>query len=287
MASLARNRRWEVVPFDAGAAQLIEDSCGVSSLAARIMAGRGICDAQQARDFLSPSLDRDWADPLLIPGLGAVVARLQHALEAGEHIAVFGDFDVDGISATCLLTSGLRDLGGNVTPFIPKRFGEGYGLSQIAVERLLETCAPDLIVTVDTGIASAKECDELLEHGIDVAVTDHHEPGDLVPQGVPVCDPKLDPECPSRELAGVGVALKVIDELGHRMGQPDLWREYTDIATLGTVSDMMLLTGENRSLVAEGIARLRRVKNPGLAALAVATSPRCLPTTWPSPLSRA
>ena len=95
MASLARNRRWEVVPFDAGAAQLIEDSCGVSSLAARIMAGRGICDAQQARDFLSPSLDRDWADPLLIPGLDAVVARLQHALEAGEHIAVFGDFDVE------------------------------------------------------------------------------------------------------------------------------------------------------------------------------------------------
>ena len=269
MASLARNRRWEVVPFDAGAAQLIEDSCGVSSLAARIMAGRGICDAQQARDFLSPSLDRDWADPLLIPGLDAVVVRLQHALEAGEHVAVFGDFDVDGISATCLLTSGLRDLGGNVTPFIPKRFGEGYGLSQIAVERLLETCAPDLIVTVDTGIASAKECAELLERGIDVAVTDHHEPGDLVPQGVPVCDPKLDPECPSRELAGVGVALKVIDELGHRMGQPDLWREYTDIATLGTVSDMMLLTGENRSLVAEGIARLRRVENPGLAALAV------------------
>ena len=109
MASLARNRRWEVVPFDAGAAQLIEDSCGVSSLAARIMAGRGICDAQQARDFLSPSLDRDWADPLLIPGLDAVVARLQHALGAGEHIAVFGDFDVDGISATCLLTSVLRE----------------------------------------------------------------------------------------------------------------------------------------------------------------------------------
>lgn len=269
MASLARNRRWEVVPYDPQTARLIEEACGVSPLAARIMAGRGIASAEQARDFLAPSLERDWADPHLIPGLDDVVGRLQRAIEAGEQIAVFGDFDVDGISATCLMTSGLRDLGAHVTPFIPKRFGEGYGLSQAAVERLLETCAPDLIVTVDTGIASAREVAELLGQGIDVAVTDHHEPGDLVPQGVPVCDPKIDPDCPSRELAGVGVALKVIDVLGKRLGQPQLWRGYTDIATLGTVSDMMLLTGENRSLVADGVERMRAVQNPGLAALAV------------------
>lgn len=269
MASLARNRRWEVVSFEPDDARLIEQACGVSPLAARIMAGRGITGVAQARDFLHPSLERDWADPYAIPGLGQVADRLQRAIEAGEHIAVFGDFDVDGISATCLMTSGLRDLGGDVTPFIPKRFGEGYGLSQVAVARLLESCTPDLIVTVDTGIASAAECAELLAQGIDVAVTDHHEPGDLVPQGVPVCDPKIDPDCPSRELAGVGVALKVIDALGKRMGNPDLWRGYTDIATLGTVSDMMLLTGENRSLVAEGIERMRTVHNPGLAALAV------------------
>ena len=268
MASLARSKRWEVVSYDPDVASLIADECHVSPLAARIMAGRGITTAQQARDFLSPSLERDWADPYLIPGMAEVVGRLLAAIEAGEQIAVFGDFDVDGISATCLMTRGLRDLGAKVEPFIPLRFGEGYGLSQAAVERLLTFCKPDLIVTVDTGIASAKECRELLAAGIDVAITDHHEPGDLVPQGVPVCDPKIDPDCPSRELAGVGVALKVIQALGAKLGKPDVWRDYTDIATLGTVSDMMLLTGENRSLVADGIGRIRSLNNPGLVCLA-------------------
>ena len=268
MASLARSRRWEVVPYDHDAASLIEEKLHLSPLAARIMAGRGITTEQQARDFLSPSLERDWADPYLIPGMAEVVERLLLAIERGEQIAVFGDFDVDGISATCLMTRGLRDLGGKVEPFIPMRFGEGYGLSSAAVDRLFQTCTPDLIVTVDTGIASARECDELLARGIDVAITDHHEPGDLVPQGVPVCDPKLDPDCVSRELAGVGVALKVIQALGDKRGKPGSWRHYTDIATLGTVSDMMLLTGENRALVSDGIARIRLMRNPGLVALA-------------------
>ena len=269
MTSLALNKRWEVVPYDAQAAELIEAACGVTPLVARIMAGRGICTVDDARRFLTPSLDRDWEDPLLIPGLAQVVDRLEAALRAGESVVVFGDFDVDGISATCLLTSALRDLGGRVTPFIPRRFDEGYGLSAAAVERLFDSVRPDLIVTVDTGIASAREVEALLAEGVDVAVTDHHEPGDLVPQGVPVCDPKLDPACPSRELAGVGVALKVVCVLGARMGQPDLWRSYTDVATLGTVSDMMLLTGENRSLVADGMSRMRRVQRCGLAALAL------------------
>ncbi len=268
MASLSRSKRWELIPYDPQAAECIEAACGVTPLVARIMAGRGISEAEEARTFLTPSLDRDWEDPLLIPGLSEVVDRLERAVSSGEDVAVFGDFDVDGISATCLLTSALRELGASVTPFIPRRFDEGYGLSAAAVERLLELVRPGLIVTVDTGIAAAEEVAALLEAGIDVAVTDHHEPGDLVPRGVPVCDPKLDPACPSRELAGVGVALKVVCVLGARLGRPDLWRTYTDIATLGTVSDMMLLSGENRSLVAEGIQRMRSVQRRGLAALA-------------------
>ena len=269
MTSLAHSSRWELVPYDPEVASSLEAACGVTPLVARIMAGRGISTASEAARFLQPSLDRDWEDPTLIPGLVAVVDRLERALEADEKIAVFGDFDVDGISATCLLTSALRELGGDVTPFIPRRFDEGYGLSGAAVERLLEVVRPDLIVTVDTGIAAQVEVQALLASGIDVAVTDHHEPGDLVPQGVPVCDPKLDPQCPSRELAGVGVALKVVNVLGARRGNPGLWRTYTDLATLGTVSDMMLLTGENRSLVAEGVQRLRTMPRLGLSALAV------------------
>ena len=268
MSSLARSRSWEVVRCDPQLAARIERQAGVTPLVARIMAGRGIVEPADVERFLAPSLTRDWEDPTLIPGLPEVVERLDAALDGGERIAVFGDFDVDGISATCLMTRALRDLGGEVTPFIPRRFDEGYGLSRAALDRLVEMAGPDLIVTVDTGIAGRDEVAMLLEEGIDVAITDHHEPADLVPQGVPVCDPKLSEDCPSRDLAGVGVALKVICELGARRGRPDLWRTYTDVATLGTVSDMMLLSGENRSLVADGVCRLRCAQLPGLAALA-------------------
>lgn len=270
MASLASSRRWELASYDPGRAARLEAACGVSPLVARIMDGRGMSDPEEARRFLTPSLERDWEDPAAVPGLAEVADRLGRALDSGESIAVFGDFDVDGISATCLLTSALRQMGGQVTPFIPRRFDEGYGISRPAVERLLEQVTPDLLVTVDTGIAAAEEVEALRSMGIDAAVTDHHEPGDLVPRGIPVCDPKLDPSCPSGELAGVGVALKVVCELGARRGMPGLWREYTDIATLGTVSDMMLLTGENRALAADGVARMRSAPRLGLEALAEA-----------------
>ncbi len=270
MTALARSRSWEVRAYDSAAAESIRRELGINPLVARIMAGRGIVGVDAARRFLSPSLDRDWLDPAIIPGMGALVDRLELALDRGERIAVFGDFDVDGISATCLLTQGLRALGGEVVPFIPRRFDEGYGLSKAALSRLIEMAHPSLIVTVDTGIAGKAEVADLLERGIDAVITDHHEPADLVPEGVPVCDPKIDPDCPSRELAGAGVALKVVCELGGRRHEPDLWRQYTDLATLGTVSDLMVLTGENRSLVAEGITRLQHSSRPGIVALAAA-----------------
>ena len=154
MSSLARSKRWEVVEADPQVSARIEQLAGVSPLVARIMAGRGITDPEDVMRFLSPSLDRDWSDPALIPGLTEVVDRLWRALVEGERIAVFGDFDVDGISATCLLTRALRELGGEVVPFIPRRFDEGYGLSRAALDRLVEMAHPDLIVTVDTGIAA-------------------------------------------------------------------------------------------------------------------------------------
>jgi single-stranded-DNA-specific exonuclease len=232
------------------------------------MVARGIETPEAAHEFLSPSLERDWHDPLVIPGLSDVADRVEAALDAHETIAIFGDFDVDGMSSTCLLTLGLRALGADVHPFIPHRFDEGYGLSREALDRVVEGCHPDLVVTVDTGIASAREVEFALGEGIDVCVTDHHEPADLVPSTVPVADPKLDPDNPSRELAGAGVALKLVCELGRRRGMPDLWLRYTDVCCLGTVSDMMLLTGENRALVADGIERMRHTDRPGLVALA-------------------
>ena len=268
MAGLDGSRRWAVLPHDAAAERALVSELEVPSLVARVLAARGLADPADARAFITPSLERDWCDPLCIPGMAEAADRLERALDAGETIAVFGDFDVDGMSSTCLLTLALRRLGADVHPFIPHRFGEGYGLSREALDRVRTRCAPDLVVTVDNGIAAAREVAWLVGEGVDVVVTDHHEPADLVPEGVPVTDPKLSPECPSRELAGAGVALKLVCELGRRRGMPELWLDYVDVAALGTLSDMMLLAGENRALVAEGIRLMRQGGRPGLAALA-------------------
>ena len=268
MGGLATSKRWSLLPDNPTAERELVDALDVSPLVARVLASRGLTTAEEAERFLSPSLERDWADPLDIPGMGEAADRVERALSAHETIAVFGDFDVDGMSATCLLTLALRRLGADVHPYIPHRFGEGYGLSREALARVMDGCNPSLIITVDNGIAAAAEVEWLVGQGIDVVITDHHEPADLVPRGVPVTDPKLSADCYSRELAGAGVALKLVDELGRRLGAPDLWREYTDVATLGTLSDMMLLVGENRALVTDGIARMRRTTRPGLVALA-------------------
>ena len=268
MAGLVGSKRWQILEGDEGESRHLASELGITPLVARVLVARGITDADAARAFLSPSLERDWCDPLCIPGLREAADRLERAIGLGETVAVFGDFDVDGMSAATLLSLGLRQLGADVYAFIPDRFAEGYGLSDTALARVVDACHPDLIVTVDNGIAAAREVEGLLARGIDVVITDHHEPADLVPKGVPVCDPKLDPTCPSRELAGVGVALKIICELGLRLGMPDLWRSLTDLACLGTVSDMMLLQGENRALVADGIARMRTTTRPGIVALA-------------------
>ena len=268
MSGLRESGRWHVLPADIAAEHEVRSATGVSSLAARVMVARGIRTGQEAREFLTPSLERDWHDPLELPGLPEAASRVEAAVRAGEVIAVFGDFDVDGMSSTCLLTLALRELGAEVHPYIPRRFGEGYGLSAEALERVVEGCHPSLIITVDNGIAAAAEVKAVRSHGIDVVVTDHHEPADLVPEGVPVCDPKLDHACPSCDLAGAGVALKLVHELGRRFGVPELWRSYTDMATLGTISDMMNLTRENRALVSEGIERMRHTDRPGIVALA-------------------
>ena len=271
MSSLKTTHRWRVAPANPEVERDLVDGLDVAPLVARIMASRGISSVEEGRLFLTPSLERDWQDPMIIPGMPGVVDRVERAVRERESIAVFGDFDVDGITSTCLLTEGLRALGADVQPFIPHRFDEGYGISQAALDRVVAACEPSLIVTVDNGIAAREEVSYLTGRGIDLVVTDHHEPSDMVPQGVPLTDPKLESEGPSRELAGAGVALKLVQELGRRLGQPDLWRSFTEVAALGTVSDMMPLTPENRALVADGIARMRATSRPGYIALAALT----------------
>ena len=217
MSSLKTTHRWAVAQQNPELEKELSTGLGIPGLVARIMVAHGIGSIKEGQLFLTPSLDRDWADPLIIPGMSVVADRVERAIRNHEHIAVFGDFDVDGITSTCLLTEALRTFGADVTPFIPHRFDEGYGLSRAALDRVNELAHPQLIVTVDNGIAAKEEVSYLENLGIDLVVTDHHEPSDQVPQGVPLTDPKLEDEGPSRELAGAGVALKLVQVLGERL----------------------------------------------------------------------
>lgn len=259
-------------------AALIARELGLPRFVASVMVSRGIDTLQEARRFIEPSLERDWRNPYEIEGMQEVVDALEGAVKERKHIVVFGDFDLDGISATTVMTRGIRALGGKVTPFIPSRFSEGYGLSLAALERV-KRIGCDLIVTVDCGISCRDEVKAALDAGMSVVVTDHHEASDSVPQGVPLVDPKAQQDSPSHILAGVGVALKVIQALGSRFGFPHLWRSYTDFATLGTVADLMPMRDENRALVAEGLWQMNQEPRPCIAALAAASGMEGKPLT--------
>lgn len=266
MASEHKIHRASFSSEDMHAAENIAQKCGIPPFAARILVARGISDPEDAEKFLNPSLENDWLNPYDIRDMEELVDRLQKAIDDREHIVVFGDFDLDGISATAVMTRTIRALGGKVTPFIPDRFDEGYGLSDAAIERL-RSLDPNLVITVDCGISGRDEVEELKSLGIDVLVTDHHEAGQTVPVGVPVVNPKAEENNPSSILAGVGVALKVAAALGSRFGFPHLWRSYTDLATLGTVADMMPMIDENRALVDDGLKVMNSNPRPSIAAL--------------------
>ncbi len=265
--SCGHTGRWVVRDTDAGLVAALSRETGLPVVLCRVLIGRGVTDAGDLRRFIDSSLDREWLDPDLIPGMGDAARRVVSAIEAGDRIVVFGDFDLDGISAAAVAARGLAALGAHVEVIVPNRFSEGYGLSVPAIERIVAS-RPALVVTVDCGISSAPQVEALRARGIDVVVTDHHEPGDGVPVGVPVANPKLRPECGSVDLAGAGVALKLVQATGALAGRPEAWRGLTDLAMLGTVADIVPLVGENRALVTDGVARVRSAPRVAIAALA-------------------
>lgn len=259
--------RWRVASVDEGLVADLSAGTGLSRTVARVLLERGITTAEEARRFLSPDLAREWGDPARIPGMTEGARRIAQAIREGQRVLVFGDFDLDGISSAAIAHRGLMALGADVIATVPNRFNEGYGLSESSIARIMRS-KPALVVTVDCGISSRAEVETLAAAGVDVVVTDHHEPGDDVPLGIPVANPKLDPACGSATLAGAGVALKMLQAVGRELSKPELWREYTDLATLGTVADIVPLIGENRALVADGIERMRTAPHVGIAALA-------------------
>ena len=253
---------WNVTRPEASAVNALA-SGGFNPLTAMILAARGMDDAASAKEFLD--CDRQMIDPFLMTDMDLAEARVRKALQHGEKIAVFGDYDVDGITATCLLTSFLRSMGGNVISYIPGRLEEGYGLNPIAI-RQLHAEGVKLIVTVDCGITAVEEAQLCKQLGIDLVITDHHECKEQLPEAVAVVDPhRPDGGYPHKNLSGVGVAFKLAAALsGDQLG---VLRNYADMVCLGTVADVMPLVGENRVFVARGLDLLRHTHRPGIAAL--------------------
>ena len=236
---------------------------GYPPLAAMVLSARGIGTAAQARQYLSTT--EPFPDPFLMTDMDKAAARVSLALAKGETIAVFGDYDVDGITATCLLTDFLQTMGGRCISYIPGRLEEGYGLNPIAIHSL-HAQGVELIVTVDCGITAVAEAQLCRELGIDLVITDHHACKDKLPQAVAVVDPhRPGDRYPHRDLSGVGVAYKLISAI--LCNQNTALDEYADLVCLGTVADVMPLHGENRRFVARGLESMRHTRRPGLAAL--------------------
>ena len=253
---------WNTQPLEAGAVNALV-SGGYPPLPAMVLASRGLTDPQKAAAYLS--CDAELYDPFLMTDMDKAVARVQQAIDRGEKIAVFGDYDVDGITSTCMLTDFLRRRGGNCVSYIPSRLEEGYGLNPIAIEQLSAE-GVNLIISVDCGITAIAEAELCREKGIDLVITDHHECKDRLPAAVAVVDPhRPDGGYPHKNLSGVGVAFKLACALSG--DQEAVLREYADMVCLGTVADVMLLQGENRVFVARGLQSLRSTRRPGFAAL--------------------
>ena len=238
-------------------------SGGFAPLTAMVLAARGFSGPEQARNLLDANTAL--IDPFTMTDMDLAVGRVVYALEQKERIAVFGDYDVDGITSTCLLTGFLRDMGADCIPYIPGRLEEGYGLNPIAIHQLHKE-GVKLIITVDCGITAIEEAQLCKELGIDLVITDHHECKEVLPEAIAVVDPhRPDGGYPHTDLSGVGVAFKLACALCGD-AEPVLER-HADLVCLGTVADVMPLVGENRMFVTRGLEALAHTRRPGIAAL--------------------
>jgi single-stranded-DNA-specific exonuclease len=231
----------------------------------RALFHRGISDAEAARVFFQPGAEPP-ADPCLMAGMTEAVERILQAVQRGESIVVYGDYDTDGVTATALLSDFLESIGGRVSPYIPSRFEEGYGLNCPALEELAGGGA-GVVVTVDCGARSIAEAEFARQKNLDLIITDHHPPGPEEPAAFAFLDPKREGSAyPEKNLSGVGVAYRLVQALSRRLGEgasgpPE---RYLDLAAIGTVADMVPLLGENRALVQEG---LKALNDPPAGAL--------------------
>ena len=253
---------WNIQALEPGSVNALVGG-GYAPLPAMVLASRGMKTAREAGEYLD--CNAELYDPFLMTDMDLAAGRVGLAIERGEKIAVFGDYDVDGITSTCMLTDFLRRQGANCISYIPSRLEEGYGLNPIAIEQLSAE-GVNLIISVDCGITAIAEAELCREKGIDLVITDHHECKDRLPAAVAVVDPhRPDGGYPHKNLSGVGVAFKLACALCG--DQEAVLQDYADMVCLGTVADVMLLQGENRVFVARGLQSLRNTRRPGIAAL--------------------
>ncbi|MCM2999897.1 single-stranded-DNA-specific exonuclease RecJ [Paenibacillus cellulositrophicus] len=252
---------WRTSETDPEKAGRLAQELSVSPLVGSLLAARGINSAEEAAMFLNGGLDA-LHDPFLLLGMKEAVPRIQKAVETGEHILIYGDYDADGVSSTSLMIHFMRYLGASYDIYIPHRSNEGYGLHNHALDWAHQQ-GVSLIITVDTGISAVEQIAYANSLGMDVIVTDHHEPPEVLPDAYALINPKQ-PNCPYpfKGLAGVGVAYKLTQAM---LGQPPV--EWTEIVAIGTIADLMPLSGENRILVSRGLEQMRSSAFPGIRAL--------------------
>ena len=257
--------KWRIAP-EHPEAQARLTAAGYPYLVSAVLAGRGVETPEQAAAFLEREQSLTYS-PFLMKDMDKAAARIQQALSDGEKIAVFGDYDVDGITATCILVDYLQSRGADVVHYIPRRIEDGYGLSCDAIQVLYDR-GVRLLITVDCGITGVEEVDFANSLGMDVVITDHHECREVLPRAAAVVDQhRADCAYPFKHLAGCGVALKLVLALGGPDREEPLFARYCTLAAIGTVADVMQMSGENRTIVSRGLATLEHSDFIGLHAL--------------------
>jgi single-stranded-DNA-specific exonuclease len=258
MAAMARaDRIWQALPCDDAAAARLMAELGMSEVAARLLCIRGLGDPELAHRFLAPSLDH-LHDPFALAGMSAAIDRILRAIAGKERIAIHGDYDVDGVTSTVILRRALELLGAEVTHFIPERLRDGYGLQPASLDRL-HAEGVRLVISVDCGIRGVDAALRARELGVDLIITDHHEPDHELPAALAVINPKRhDCSYPDKNLAGVGVALKLVQALCTKSGRDAWLPAFVKVAAIGTLADVVPLTGENRIIAKLGLSMLSK-----------------------------
>lgn len=261
-----KKKKWLLAADRDLCADPLAGELGLSRLAARVLAARGFDSKEKADGFLNQSVEQI-GDPFLLKDMDRAVDEIRSAIARGDKIAIYGDYDVDGVTATCIMIQALRKMGADCTYYIPDRLGEGYGLNVSAIQSLYDDGCR-LLITVDSGITAEEEALFAKKIGLRLIITDHHECKEKLPEAAAVVNPRRpDSDYPFRELAGVGVAFKVICALEKERPIEALLEEYADVVAVGTIADVMPLVGENRVIVNCGLAKLRSTDNHGLRAL--------------------